>query len=74
LYLFFAADDRPDFPPRTCLPHHNEIAVDTDLDDSGKIPKGRRLYQDPAVYADQFRLRMNAAIAHIRQLYAIWSA
>jgi hypothetical protein len=62
-----------DFMPRACLPHHNEIAVDGGLDGSGKIPAGHKLYQDPAGYADQFKMRFHAALNHIKQLYDIWS-
>ena len=62
-----------DFMPRACLPHHNEIAVDSGLDSSGKIPAGHKLYQDPDVYTDQFKRRFHAALNHIKQLYDIWS-
>jgi len=61
-----------DFMPRACLPHHNEIAVDGGLDASGKIPAGHKLYQDPQAYANQFQLRFNTAVNHIKQLYGIW--
>jgi hypothetical protein len=64
---------QPDFAKRACLPHHNEIAVDGGLDSSGKIPAGHKLYQDPAIYAEQFQLRFNAAVNHIKQSYDIWS-
>lgn len=62
-----------DFMPRACLPHHNEIAVDSGLDASGKIPATHKLYQDPQLYADQFTLRFNAALNHIKELYGTWS-
>jgi hypothetical protein len=64
---------RADFRPRACLPHHNEIAVDTDLDGSGNIPAGHKLYQNPQTYADQFKIRVAAAVNHIKELYDIWS-
>ncbi len=60
--------------PRACLPHHNEIAVDHDLDSGGKIPAGHTLYQDPQKYKDQFQLRFTAALNHIKQLYNSWSS
>lgn len=63
---------RADFPERTCLPHHNDIAVDSDIDTAGNIPDGHKLYIDPKVYSAQFNLRMNAAVNHIKQLYSIW--
>jgi hypothetical protein len=63
---------QPDFMQRTCLPHHNEIAVDSDLDSNGDVPDGHRLYPDPGVYSAQFTLRMNAAVNHIRHLYDMW--
>ncbi len=64
---------REDFMQRTCLPHHNEIAVDKDLDSNGKIPEGHKVYLDPMEYSEQFRIRMDAAVNHIKQLYDIWS-
>ena len=67
-YALRASDD---FKPRTCLPHHNEIAVDKELDD-GKIPDGHKLYTTHDEYANQFKLRKNAAVRHIQQLYEVW--
>jgi hypothetical protein len=64
---------RTDYMQRACLPHHNEIAVDADLDSNGNIPSGHKLYDNPGVYAAQFKKRMNAAMSHIKQLYSIWS-
>jgi hypothetical protein len=72
-YIPYALRHAPDFPPRTCLPHHNEIAVDNDLDSSGNIPAGHKLYRDPGAYSDQFRLRQSAAINHIRKTYEEWA-
>ena len=57
----------PDFDKRTCLPHHNEIAVDDE-----KKPKEHKLYQDQARFNQEFRLRKEAAVAHIRKLYEKW--
>ncbi len=65
---------RPDYMQRACLPHHNEIAVDDDLDSNGNIPSGHKLYDNPGMYAAQFKKRMDAAISHIKQLYSIWGA
>jgi len=56
-----------DFKSRTCLPHHNEIAVD-----QPRMPQGHKLYQNPEDYAKQFKLRKNAAVSHIRQMYKEW--
>jgi hypothetical protein len=39
----------------------------------GAIPGGHKLYVDANAYSGQYRLRMNAAVKHIRQLYDIWS-
>jgi Transglutaminase-like superfamily len=62
---------REDFMQRTCLPHHNEIAVDRDLDSNGNIPDGHTLYLDPKEYSDQFRIRRDAAVSHIKKLYSV---
>jgi hypothetical protein len=66
----------PDFPKRGSLPHHEEIAVDSD-----KREKGHRLYTASApdkaarnAYQNQFRWRRNTAIAHIRAAFqANWN-
>lgn len=63
----YALRKAPDFDKRTCLPHHNEIAVD-----DGKKPKDHKLYQDQARFNEEFRLRREAAVAHIRKLYDKW--
>ena len=63
---------KPDYPPRGSLPHHDEIAVDAD-----SPGKQHQLYDeaatpDPAdrgAYANQFRWRKNAAIAHVRKAW-----
>jgi hypothetical protein len=58
----------PDYPERTCLPHHNEIAVD----DENK-PKEHKLYRDQNAFRNAFLLRKDAAVEHIGKLYAKWS-
>ena len=54
---------------RAALPHHDEIAVDQEA-----LPDGHVLYRgDPGRYAEQFRLRRDAAVRHIRQAFvAAW--
>ncbi|HEY5914178.1 MAG TPA: hypothetical protein VJA21_26620 [Verrucomicrobiae bacterium] len=61
----------PGFALRGSLPHHDEIAVD-----SQTMGKRHKLYSqnssgpsDRQAYANQFRWRMNTAIEHIRQVY-----
>jgi hypothetical protein len=66
--------NRADFKDRTCLPHHNEIAVDSDLDSGGNIPAGHGLYGDSEVYSSQFKLRLKAATDHMRQFYGVWNS
>ena len=66
----------PDFDRRGALPHHEEIAVDSD-----KREKGHKLYRASVsdrtardAYQNQFRWRKNTAIAHIRAAFqANWS-
>ena len=61
-----------DYKVRGLLPHHNEIAVD-----SGTPAKEHRLYSnapnpspdDRNSFANQFRWRVNTAVAHIRQAF-----
>jgi hypothetical protein len=72
VYIPYALRHAPDFPPRTCLPHHDEIAVDKGIKKGEKIPDGHKLYTSPAEYSDQFRLRQTAAIDHIRVIYEEW--
>jgi hypothetical protein len=62
----------PDYKVRGLLPHRNEIAVD-----SGTPGKEHRLYSDAPnptpddrnAFTNQFRWRVNTAIAHIRQAF-----
>lgn len=49
---------------RGLLPHHNEIAVDEDTRDKKHI-----LYSDNKVYAEQYRLRYDAAAKHIGEAF-----
>lgn len=74
VYIPYALRHQPDFPGRTMLPHHNEIAVDTDLDDKGAIPSGHKLYTDATAYSAQFKARRAAAVRHIQQLHQVWKA
>ena len=71
VYIPYALRHAADFPPRTCLPHHDEIAVDRDLQ-RNKIPERHKLYTSPAEYSKQFQLRQRAAISHIKMIYKGW--
>ena len=73
VYVPYALRHAPDFPPRTCLPHHNEIAVDADIKKGDEIPEGHKLYNSPAEYSGQFQLRQTAAINHIRMIFEEWA-
>ncbi len=61
-----------DFKRRGLLPHHDEIAVDSE-----SPGKAHRLYgsaanpapDDRSAFTNQFRWRVNTAIAHIRQAF-----
>jgi len=58
--------------PARCggLPHHEEIAVD-----GGKVwdgdwkPSDHKLYQDDETYWEQFSLRKEASIKHVRRAF-----
>lgn len=61
----------PDFAVRGSLPHHDEIAVD-----AGTPGSRHQLYNSTAAgpddrqaYANQFRWRVNTAIAHLKQAF-----
>jgi hypothetical protein len=56
-----------DFEKRTCLPHHNEIAVDSE-----KKPHYHKLYDDPEEFGKAYQRRRKAAVAHIRKIYQEW--
>lgn len=71
VYIPYALRHAPDFPPRTSLPHHDEIAVDKDIK-GDEIPDKHKLYTSPADYSSQFRLRQAAAINHIKMIYEEW--
>ena len=68
----FVLSSAPDYKVRGFLPHHNEIAID-----SATPFKEHQLYStapnpapdDRSAYANQFRWRVNTAIAHIRQAF-----
>ena len=59
--------DQPGFRDRGSLPHHDEVAVD-----SQTMGSGHRLYQDPAEYGRRFLDRRDAATAHVKAVYAHW--
>lgn len=65
----YALRSAPDFGNRTCLPHHNEIAVDDE-----KKPDYHKLYQDQTRFAEAFRLRKAAAVTHIKTIHQEWAA
>jgi hypothetical protein len=65
----YALRSAPDFDMRTCLPHHNEIAVDDQ-----NMPAGHVLYGKQAEYGAAFESRKKAAVDHIRKLYGNWRA
>lgn len=52
------------FANRGALPHHNEMAVDSEKPDANHT-----LYTNPTDYQNQFRWRKAAAIAHIRAAF-----
>ncbi|MGO8928980.1 MAG: hypothetical protein ACLQU3_19100 [Limisphaerales bacterium] len=68
----FSLSSAPDYKVRGLLPHHNEIAIDS----ATPFPE-HQLYStapnpapdDRSAYANQFRWRVNTAIAHIRQAF-----
>jgi hypothetical protein len=60
-----------DFAPRYCLPHHDEIAVDHALA-SAQVPDGHTLYRTPKEYSDQYTLRVDAAVRHVKEVYEAW--
>ncbi len=72
VYIPYAMRNAPDFPDRGCLPHHNEMAVDEQLNEDGTIPGGHKLYKDPKVYQEQLNLRFVAAKRHVKLLYNQW--
>ncbi len=64
--------EAPDYPVRGSLPHHDEIAVDAEAPSSSHQLYDKSAGPDPedrAAYANQFRWRKNAAIAHIRKAF-----
>jgi hypothetical protein len=64
----------PGFKVRGWVPHHNEIAVDSDhMEDSHKLykeTKGNYNRTNRDLYQNQYNWRVNAAIRHIREAYA----
>jgi hypothetical protein len=65
----YALRSAPGFEKRTCLPHHNEIAVDTE-----KKPDVHKLYDDPEEFKKAYERRRKAAVAHIKKIYQEWLA
>lgn len=53
-----------DFAMRGLLPHHNEIAVDED-----QPREKHKLYDDVRTYREQYLLRYQAAVRHIREAF-----
>ena len=49
IYIPYELRTRPDFQPRTCLPHHNEIAVDDE-----QKPEEHKLYAAPDKFKEAF--------------------
>ncbi len=49
------------------LPHHNEIAMDSE-----KRPDGHTLYTDEKKYAEQYELRKKLAMAHVKEIFENW--
>jgi hypothetical protein len=60
-------ENAPGFSWRRCLPDHDIVAVD------GPNPKPEQRHYTAREYPVQFRLRRNAAIEHIRNVYSNWS-
>ncbi|WP_243288768.1 transglutaminase domain-containing protein [Geothrix terrae] len=58
--------DRPDYPDRGALPHHDEIAVDN------STPKKSHVLYPPDVYKVQFNARVAAATAHLGRIASDW--
>ena len=67
-YSTFPSDlkNRPDFPTRRCLPDHDMLAVD------GPTRSSAHRRYNAAEYSEQFRLRYDAAVRHVRSIYAVW--
>ncbi len=68
----FSLSRAADYKVRGLLPHHNEIAVDSEI--PGKEHRLYRTAPNPApddrsAFRNQFRWRVNTAIAHIRQAF-----
>lgn len=52
------------YPDIACAPHHNEIAVDEDTPSSMHM-----LYPKGQAYTNQFNLRRNSAVHHVREAF-----
>lgn len=66
-YIPSSLRNRADYYNRTGLPHHNEIACDS-------LPKdaAHHLYPTPAAFEKAHRERVDAAVAHVKKVYAAW--
>ena len=68
----FSLSSAPDYKVRGLLPHHNEIAIDatTPFQEHQLYSTAPNVAPDDrSAYANQFRWRVNTAIAHIRQAF-----
>lgn len=62
------------FAERACLPHHEEIAVDsTDMKASHVLYRSTKAPDDSSLFVEQFNLRREAAIKTIDALCADWT-
>jgi len=70
-YIPEELEEREDFCKRGSVPHHNEIAVDSEKIGSNKLySKSTTDRMDPKSYSNQFKWRKNSAIRHIRQAFS----
>jgi len=61
-------ENAPDFSWHRCLPDHDMVAVD------GPNPGPAQRHYAGKEYLKQFNIRRNAAVRHIRNVYASWPA
>jgi hypothetical protein len=64
-----ALETEAELSPRRCLPDHDAVAVD-----SRTCPDAHRLYPGVRQYRRQYRLRLEAAIRHVRKEAESWAA
>jgi hypothetical protein len=67
-YTTFPSDlkNQSDFAQRRCLPDHDKVAVDD------ATPKSAQCHYTSQEYSTQFRLRRQAAVDHVKKIYADW--